>query len=172
MTFTVSFQSGIAAAASRALYRKNDLSLDYRHQQVCSLPPDRLADAIDATLGVSRHANYFVIADTMVILFAGGDRELIGVEAYTNWERWLPHKLTPPKVSGQGRVCLSDLLPDDRIDLGVVPKYAYSIATRALRISLVTDQDDVSYYRVSDHLVVGLNDRRLAVLVVEDLTIE
>ena len=166
----VKFHIGASAEADEASYKASEFSLVYRHRPEVHVHASRLADRIDATLGIRRDADFLVIADTLVIVFSRESRELVGFDAYTNQERWRTSTdIALPDISGVGKVCLLDSLPEGRLDLCVIPTYAYSDAQRLLEISLDRVPEGAEYYRVSNQLVVGVRSGMLTSLLVQGL---
>jgi hypothetical protein len=172
MMLRVALQAGIIANTVRARYRCREFSLRYCHQPLEAPTPMTLATTIDEHLGIRRDKHFFAIADTLEIMFTGGQGELVAFDAYTNWHKWLRlSDIVLPTTSGAGRVCLLDTFDDDRIRLDAVPEYLYSERQRVLRISLATNDSAARYYRVSDNLIVGIDSDKLVGLLIHDLSI-
>jgi hypothetical protein len=168
----VEFHSGASAEADEANYKASECSLVYRHRPEVHVHASCLADRIDETLGIRHDADFLVIADTLVIVFSRKSRELLGFDAYTNQERWRRSSdIALPDISGVGKVCLVDSLPEGRLDLCVIPRYAYSDAQRLLEISLNRVPEGAEYYRVSNRLVVGVHGGMIISLLVQGLRI-
>lgn len=166
----IEFQSKACAESNEATYSTSGLSLVYRHGAEDPESSSHEANRIGETLGIRRDADFLLIADTLVISFSRETRELVGFDAYTNRERW--KQLTGiayPKISGVGRVRLTHSLPEGRLDLRVIPDYAYSDAQSLLDISMNREPEGTEYYRVSHGLVVGIAGGLLTRLLVHDL---
>jgi hypothetical protein len=167
----INIQIGPMAEVARTTYGRSEFALEYQQQPSAGEPPT-LASAIDDNLGIRDRKKFLAIADTLVITFAGENMELVGVDAYTNCDRWLRSStLALPTSSSAGRVCLSGSFPDDRVDLEVIPEYTYSDEQQLLQISLSKFQESVRFYRVSERLVVGVSGDKLVTLLMQDLSI-
>jgi hypothetical protein len=58
-------------------------------------------------MGIQRDEDSLLIADTLVVVFSGEGKELIGLDAYANQEHWRRSaSMKLPEISGVGRVCL------------------------------------------------------------------
>jgi len=170
--FTVEFLDGPIAETICAEYRCKEFSLDYQHNPASTTRQTSLADAIDKIVGIRERNEWLVIADTLVITFRGVAREMVSIDSYTNWQRWSRSRsLEFPKVSRHGSVCLGRLPTDERVNIGVVPKYTLSEDREVLQISLASDTSETDYFRVSDRLVVGIENNKLVTLLLERLTI-
>lgn len=166
----VEFHSGASAEADEARYKASEFSLVYRHRPEVHAHASRLGDYIDETHRIGRDADFLVIADSLVIVFSRESRELVGFDAYTNQERWTRSTdITLPDISGVGRVCLVDSLPEGRLDLRVIPTYTHSDERPLLEISLNRVPEGAEYYRVSNRLVVGVRSGKLTSLLVQGL---
>jgi hypothetical protein len=168
MTLNVEFRAGTASNTTRAAYRRGEFSLEYSHRRSRDGLSPTLVRAINERLGIREAPSFFAIADTLTLVFAGAERELVAVEAYTNSQRWRrPGGILLPGLSGDGQIYLADTFQDDRIDLGVIPDYDYVEEDRLLRVSLRADQEGADYYRVSDSLIVGVARGELVVLLIQ-----
>lgn len=173
MTLIVRFETEAIATATQAAYRRDDFSLVYSHKRSETYVVQTFADVIDERLRMRRDRPFLAIADTLVLTFIGPARELAAFDAYINWNLWnRSDYLQLPNVSRIGRVCLADTFEDDRVSLGVVPQYTYSEERRLLQIELESPHQELSYCRVSDRLIVGVIANQLAVLFLEDLSIQ
>lgn len=172
MMLEIDLQSGVLCNTLHAVYRRSEFSLEYRQRKPDVSSPPSLANQIDLTLGVRQEANVLAIADTLVLTFEGRTKALVSIEAYTNCENWALAHWVAPKVTGFGTLLLGTSIADDRIDLGVLPAYTFFEAEKVLQISLCDDLNVDNSYRVSDRLVVGVNSRRLVVLLIEGLSME
>ena len=170
MMIKVRFQDEAVAEAAEARYRRSDFSLDYRHRRAAKVHPPSPAQSIDRTLGIQEGVDFMIIADTLVVVFASETKELIAFDAYTNWEQWtMATGFALPRLSGAGRICLVDPLPEERCDISVAPVYTYSKDECLLEISLDREQEGSNYYRVSNRLVVGVRRGILVSLLVQQL---
>lgn len=172
MKLGVEYRSGSIAKAIRASYRRDDFSLDYRHEVLPPVSSPNLGSAIDESLGIHHERNVLAIADTLTVAFGGEQSELVAFDAYTNEKLWSrSSSLVLPPLSGSGRLFVSKPIRDDRIDLGVIPEYTCSQDRGLLRVSLGQEAMTPTYYRVSDHLIVGIVRGNLTMLLVENLSI-
>lgn len=167
-TILLEFHPG-AIGAARAAYRKSDLGLQYEKE---GTPQDYSTRArVDSTFGIEP-VQWLGIADTLVMVFSGSDAELVSFDAYTNsglWEHTT--ELAMPEVIGTGVVRLVGPPSDtDRIDMGVVPQFWYCERQSRLRIGF--GRQVAQYYRVSECLIVGVDEGTLASLELSNLRVE
>jgi hypothetical protein len=172
MTIRVDFREGDPSAVAEARYRTDEFSLTYRHPGPVRNEDGNLADRIGEMLGVRKDEQFFAVAGTLAIGFAGVDRQLVAFDAYTNCDRWRRVKRAAiPEVAGVGRVVLAESLPGGRVDLSVEPEYRYSEGMSILEISLARVSGTLSHYRVSNRLIVGTQGGSLATLLLHDLQV-
>jgi hypothetical protein len=121
-------------------------------------------------MGIQRDEDSLLIADTLVVVFSGEGKELIGLDAYANQEHWRRSaSMKLPEISGVGRVCLVEDLAGGRRDMRVKPIYTYSNVQDILEIALSRVRNESQYYRVSNRLIVGICGAMLASLFLQGL---
>ena len=158
---TVSFKFVKAEVPKgRAIYYASDLALEYGHATSISYPSRRV-DEINKSLNI-RVPDFRVIADTLTILFAGEEFELVGIDAYTNRHTWIASEtLSFPALSGIGKIYCCFGENSDRLDTMNVPKFAYNESIQLLHILINDVESSTEYYRLSDSLIVGMSDNSL-----------
>lgn len=172
MSVRVKYEPAPIAGTVEASYRRDDFALTYLHRPSESPDLPMLRDVIEERLGIRRGISVLVIADTLVLTFRTEAKQLIALDAYTNWEHWkrVPELKVPP-IAGLGRVCLTERVDDDRMSLAVVPEYVYSRKQRLLCLRLAFSREETSYYRASSQLLVGISGDVLTELLIENLAI-
>jgi hypothetical protein len=149
------------------VYRRSDFGLTYEEDEPpLNIMSSDLAARLDQQFAITPH-NVFVIADTLTLTFDERGR-FVSLDAYTNDARWF--KQSETKRSGaRGALVLLDR-PEDRLSLDVVPVYRFDALALILSIGLGGPASE--YFEVGDDLFVGLDDRRIAEIVLTNLLVE
>lgn len=151
----------------RPVYRRSDFGLMYEEDEP---PPNMVSNDLGTKLDQQfaiTSRNVFVIADTLTLTFNARGR-FVSLDAYTNDARWLKQSETK-QPRGRGALVLSDPI-EDRLSLDVVPAYRFDALASILSIGLGGATSE--YFEVGDDLLVGLDDGRLAEIVLINLRIE
>lgn len=150
MGIKVRIEVGPTSLISKAAYRPEDFSL------VC-LPPTEFKE------------RFYVMADTLTLVFDSQGGVFIGFDSYTNKEKWKPTDDLAPAAIDMGSLVATVPKDDDRIDLGMTPFYEFSESTRCLRI-LIRKDENIKHYIVGPNLMSGINaEGELSELIVSEL---
>jgi len=155
---TLTFHGGILGSKGRCVYWQQDLTLAYDIPTPKRAPePRTLAETVDQRLGISLPSPFFLMADTLTMIFDGTEKKLISLDAYTNRALWrLSQHNAPPEVKGRGTLQIeSPQEDDDRRSLQMTPRYEISHDEKWVRIVL-NDVLPEAHYEVARNLVVGL----------------
>ncbi|MBX7166842.1 MAG: hypothetical protein K1X74_10980 [Pirellulales bacterium] len=167
--YAIDFKAGCPAVSATVTYDTKGFSLAYSH---CAGQSSSSDARRNLSVGDLARKYVLLIADTLVVRFAGNDLELTSIESYTNFGKWSRDPgLVPPATVDAGQLLLVGTYGDDRLDLGKAPHYAYCESDSRLKISLEDAKSPVMHYRVSDRLIVGISEKRIAAFFLEGIVI-
>ncbi len=170
------FHRGPLGRSGRCVYRRADHALVYEADAIAPnlSVPRTLTDEIDDRLSI-RHAppSFYVVADTLTLVFTGDPYTLVSFDAYTNERLWAPHDQPfAPSLNGEGDLRLVTG-PDDvgHAALAVHPHYETVPDRSCVRI-ILSNKPAEGRYLVGRDLVIGLRDAAITEIVMLNVRFE
>jgi len=163
------FHRGPLGSLGHGVYRRADYALFYEADAVATNPsaPRTLADEIDDRLAIDyTPPSFFVVADTLTLVFTGDPYTLVSVDAYTNEHLWTPcDQPFVPSLEGEGELRLVTGPDDDgHAALAVHPHYEAVPDRSCVRI-ILSNEPAEGRYLVGRDLAIGLRDAAITEIV-------
>lgn len=163
---------GASVIDGYCVYHRASFSLEFKGSLKPALREKKvLPEMLDEKFGCIKSDKYFVIADTLTLVFAGASKNLVSLDAYTNCNMWLEsqnEELPSVIASGSLSICNEPEF-SDRIDLKCSPIFQYSELGRWIKISLHKGNSQV-YYSVGRNLLAGFECENLCDLILTNVT--
>lgn len=131
-------------------------------------------EKIDRKFGILENDKpFFVIyGGSLTITFAGHEKRMVGIDAYTNSNKWIKKKLNfPVGIEFDLRLILDGDLNVDRISIQSDPRYFYDPSLKLLEITL-SDRHGEIYYKITDVLIVGVSGGLVSSILISDLSVQ
>jgi len=169
------FHRGPLGGLGRCVYRRADHALVYKADAVApNLSASRtLADEIDDRLRID-HAppSFFVVADTLTLVFTGAPYTLVSFDAYTNERLWAPRDQPfVPSLDGEGDLRLVTGPDVGHAALTVHPHYE-TVPDRSWVRIILSNEPAEGRYLVGRDLVIGLRDAAITEIVMLNVRLE
>lgn len=154
------FSPGDTEKRKDCVYRKDDLTLVYLVQPSITAKvekPQSLSQKIDEQIFGLKENKFFVIAETLTIVFDRRTKRFLGLDAYTNMDRWKQVKNMMPKIFSQGTLHISEL-PEtaDRLSVDVMPQYETNRKQGWMKI-ILSNHVGHNHYEIGEDLVMGFD---------------
>lgn len=154
MPLLMRVEQGDLAAEGRCVYRSQDYSLTY---EIAQLDPPSVRP-------------YYVMADTLTLVFRGTDTKMNSLDSYTNRDLWSEDPLLKlPAISARGALLLAGISPGEyRYTLPDKPHYFLGKREGWVRIVLC-DEASEGHFEIGRNLLVGLAQNRITDLILSNV---